>query len=221
MKHRNSRMRSRQLASNKEKTRHRWCGSDKRSTSVAKSKYAGLIRPAMRGLRELEQENGWLKKIVADLSSDKHMMQDVIKRMLEGLVRRGCWLMQCDRIRAFLSGSPAVRAGHCAPSPLIERKGKQNPPTNSPDQGLGHPGGAREIRTRSRPVLLTRPENTNAHGGYIWDRRMNNHDSYYERRFNGEQVKRYMPTSTLPTKEVNKIPMGANDQISSAGKQWG
>ena len=33
-------------------------------------------------MRELEQENDRLKKIVADLSLDKAMLQDVIKRKL-------------------------------------------------------------------------------------------------------------------------------------------
>ena len=45
-------------------------------------KYAGLMPSEMRRLRELEQENGRLKKIVADLSLDKEMLQDVIKRKL-------------------------------------------------------------------------------------------------------------------------------------------
>ena len=36
----------------------------------------------MQRLRELEQENARLKKIVADLSLDKEMLQDVIKRKL-------------------------------------------------------------------------------------------------------------------------------------------
>tara|TARA_R110000787_G_scaffold26350_1_gene73816 strand:- start:29 stop:295 length:267 start_codon:yes stop_codon:yes gene_type:complete len=47
-----------------------------------KKKYAGLMPSEMRRLRELEQENARLKKIVADLSLDKEMLQDVIKRML-------------------------------------------------------------------------------------------------------------------------------------------
>jgi putative transposase len=33
-------------------------------------------------LRELEQENARLKKIVADLTLDREMLQDVIKRKL-------------------------------------------------------------------------------------------------------------------------------------------
>jgi putative transposase len=34
----------------------------------------------MKRLRQLEEENGKLKKIVADLSLDKAMLQDLIRR---------------------------------------------------------------------------------------------------------------------------------------------
>ncbi|GAM04159.1 transposase IS3 [Novosphingobium sp. MBES04] len=47
-----------------------------------KKKYAGLMPSEMRRLRELEDENGRLKKIVADLTLDRGMLQDVIKRKL-------------------------------------------------------------------------------------------------------------------------------------------
>tara|TARA_R110002096_G_scaffold409574_1_gene608985 strand:- start:6499 stop:6621 length:123 start_codon:yes stop_codon:yes gene_type:complete len=36
----------------------------------------------MRRLRELEEESNRLKKIVADLTLDREMLQDVIKRKL-------------------------------------------------------------------------------------------------------------------------------------------
>jgi len=36
----------------------------------------------MKRLRKLEEENARLKRIVADLSLDKEMLQDVIKRKL-------------------------------------------------------------------------------------------------------------------------------------------
>jgi len=36
----------------------------------------------MKRLRQLEEENSNLKKIVADLSLDKAMLQDVIRRKL-------------------------------------------------------------------------------------------------------------------------------------------
>ncbi len=41
-----------------------------------------MIPSEMKRLRELEQENDRLKKLVADLSLDKTMLQDVIKRKL-------------------------------------------------------------------------------------------------------------------------------------------
>ena len=47
-----------------------------------KKKYAGMLPTDMKKLRELEDENRRLKKIVADLALDKEMLQDVIKRKL-------------------------------------------------------------------------------------------------------------------------------------------
>jgi putative transposase len=47
-----------------------------------RKKYAGLMPSEMKRLRQLEEENGKLKKIVADLSLDKEMLQDVIRRNL-------------------------------------------------------------------------------------------------------------------------------------------
>ncbi len=53
--------------------------SARRRTSLGR-KNAGLMPSEMKRLRELEEENGRLKRIVADLSLDKEMLQDVIKR---------------------------------------------------------------------------------------------------------------------------------------------
>ena len=47
-----------------------------------KKRYGGLMPSEMKRLRELEEENSRLKRIVADLSLDKEMLQDVIKRKL-------------------------------------------------------------------------------------------------------------------------------------------
>jgi len=47
-----------------------------------KKKYAGLLPDEMRRLKQLEDENGRLKKIVADLTLDREMLQDVIRRKL-------------------------------------------------------------------------------------------------------------------------------------------
>ena len=47
-----------------------------------RKKYGGLMPSEMKRLKQLEEENAKLKKIVADLSLDKEMLQDVIKRKL-------------------------------------------------------------------------------------------------------------------------------------------
>jgi putative transposase len=47
-----------------------------------RKKYGGLMPSEMKRLRVLEQENARLKRIVADLTLDREMLQDVIKRKL-------------------------------------------------------------------------------------------------------------------------------------------
>ena len=47
-----------------------------------RKKYAGLMPSEMKRLRQLEEENGRLKRIVADLSLDKERLQDVIRRKI-------------------------------------------------------------------------------------------------------------------------------------------
>jgi len=45
-----------------------------------KKKYGGLGVSELRELRQLKEENTRLKQMVADLSLDKQMLQDVIKK---------------------------------------------------------------------------------------------------------------------------------------------
>jgi putative transposase len=47
-----------------------------------KKKFGGLGLTELRKLKQLEEENYQLKKLVADLSLDKQMLQDVIKKKL-------------------------------------------------------------------------------------------------------------------------------------------
>lgn len=47
-----------------------------------KKKYGGLGVSELRRLKMLEEENIKLKQIVADLSLDKQMLQDIIKKKL-------------------------------------------------------------------------------------------------------------------------------------------
>lgn len=47
-----------------------------------RKKYGGLMPSEMKRLKQLEEENQRLKRIVADLSLDKEMLQDVIRRKI-------------------------------------------------------------------------------------------------------------------------------------------
>ena len=48
-----------------------------------KKKFGGLETTELRRLRQLEEENSQLKKLVADLSLDKQILQDVLKKVLK------------------------------------------------------------------------------------------------------------------------------------------
>lgn len=45
-----------------------------------RKKFGGLGNAELRRLRQLEEENSQLKKLVADLSLDKQILQDVLKK---------------------------------------------------------------------------------------------------------------------------------------------
>ena len=47
-----------------------------------RQKYGGLGPPELRGLRQLEEENNKLNRLVADLGLDKAMLQDVLSKKL-------------------------------------------------------------------------------------------------------------------------------------------
>ena len=47
-----------------------------------RKRYGGLMPSEMKRLKLLEEENSKLKRLIADLSLDKAMLQDVIKRKL-------------------------------------------------------------------------------------------------------------------------------------------
>ena len=52
-----------------EQTYHRW-----------KKKYAGMGTSELRRLKQLEDENASLRRLVSDLSLDKHMLQEVLSK---------------------------------------------------------------------------------------------------------------------------------------------
>lgn len=54
-----------------EQTYYRW-----------RQKYGGLMPSEMKRLKQLEEENVRLKRLVADLSLDKEMLQEVVRKKL-------------------------------------------------------------------------------------------------------------------------------------------
>ena len=54
-----------------------------------KKVYGGLMPSEVRRLKQLEEENGRLRKLVADLTLDKEMLTEVIKKRMARPVRNG------------------------------------------------------------------------------------------------------------------------------------
>lgn len=55
-------------------------------------KYDGMTPPEMQRLKQREDENAKLQRIVADLSLDKEMLQDVIRsKKFRGLSESASW----------------------------------------------------------------------------------------------------------------------------------
>jgi putative transposase len=53
-------------------------GISQQSFYLWKKKYAGLGLSELRELRQLREENGKLKRLVADLSLDRHILQEIV-----------------------------------------------------------------------------------------------------------------------------------------------
>ena len=72
-----------------------------------KKKFEGMTPPEMRRLKQLEDENTKLRKLVADLSLDREMLQDVIRRKLWGLVASASLSTRCGVSGTCRSGGLA------------------------------------------------------------------------------------------------------------------
>jgi putative transposase len=57
-------------------------GISQQSFYLWKKKYAGLGLSELRELRQLREENGKLKRLVADLSLDRHILQEIVGKKL-------------------------------------------------------------------------------------------------------------------------------------------
>src|SRR3954447_23848844 len=66
-----------------------------------RKKYAGLMPSEMKRLRQLEEENGKLKRIVADLSLDKAMLQGVLLKSSEAWPQAGACRQGAEGLEGF------------------------------------------------------------------------------------------------------------------------
>ena len=57
-------------------------GISQQSFYLWKKKYAGLGLSELREFRQLREENGKLKRLVADLSLDRHILQEIVGKKL-------------------------------------------------------------------------------------------------------------------------------------------
>jgi putative transposase len=57
-------------------------GISEQTFYVWKRKYAGLGLSELRELRQLREENIKLKRLVADLSLDRHRLQEIVRKKL-------------------------------------------------------------------------------------------------------------------------------------------
>jgi len=57
-------------------------GISQQSFYLWKKKYSGLGLSELRELRQLREENNKLKRLVADLSLDRHILQEIVAKKL-------------------------------------------------------------------------------------------------------------------------------------------
>ena len=57
-------------------------GISQQTFNLWKKKYAGLGLNELRELRQLREENTKLKRLVADLSLDRHILQEIVAKKL-------------------------------------------------------------------------------------------------------------------------------------------
>jgi len=78
-----------------------------------KKKYAGMGVAEVRKLRILEEENRKLKQLVADLSLDKQMLQDVLRKKAKACSKTG----RGDGAAGMLRGERAAGVRGAKPFP--------------------------------------------------------------------------------------------------------
>jgi len=93
----------------------RQMGISEQTFDTGKRKYAGLGLSELRERRQLREENTTLTRLVADLSLDRHMLQEIVRKKLYGLGTGGPW--PAGRTRPIRSASAGSRGWCRSPAP--------------------------------------------------------------------------------------------------------
>ena len=86
-----------------------------------RKRYGGLTPSEVKKMRQLEDENNRLKKIVADLTLNKAMLQDVLSKKLRSLTVGVVLLMRFEGTGRYRSAVPVPVCGSIPPSITTSR----------------------------------------------------------------------------------------------------
>ena len=116
------------------------------------SKYGGLGVSEARRLKQLEEENRRLKRMVADLSLDKQMLEDVIKQSKKLVTpaakrRAAGHLLKTHRVSERRVCRLLKLHRSVAPIPIGQQKGRRG--TQGPCEGVGGPVSTLRISVAS------------------------------------------------------------------------
>jgi putative transposase len=79
-------------------------GISQQSFYLWKKNYSGLGLSELRELRQLREENNKLKRLVADLSLDRHILQGIVAKKLRSLACAVNWRSGPNRRTSSVSG---------------------------------------------------------------------------------------------------------------------
>jgi putative transposase len=86
-------------------------GVSEKTYYLWKKQYAHLLTNELRELRQLREENAKLKRLVADLTLDKVMLQEVLTKKTDGRDQTRHGPAACGQVRTSRAqGVPAARA---------------------------------------------------------------------------------------------------------------
>jgi putative transposase len=134
-----------------------------------KKKYDGLLPTEMRRLKQLEDENSKLRKVVADLSLDKEMLQDAPPKALRPVRKRKLVdeMRGLRRDGVYRSGGRAVSSWSIRPPTTTSLVAPDRPSSNNGSEEICQTRvryGYRRVHVLlRREGALPRPEQDAAH----------------------------------------------------------